>query len=209
MAVRLEDVWLELGGRAVLRGALGEFKGLNLLLGPNGSGKTALLHAIVGVLRPQRGKIEVEGSVSIMFQDPEMHFVAGTVLENAVLWSAGRSDEREIAEIADRLGIGDILDKSPFYLSWGQKKLAALLCSLARKPDVLLLDELPEGLSPNVFKKALSVATAAAKTVVMTSHQFLELGWNFYFLADGVLYSGDEALAKAKEYGYDRCRCAP
>ena len=207
MAIRLEDVWLEIDGRTVLRGITGELKGLNILIGPNGSGKTVLLHAIAGILRPQRGRIDVEGIASIMFQDPEVHFVAGTVLENAVLWGGGRSDEKEIEEMAEGLGIADLLSRSPFYLSWGQKKLAALLCALARKPDVLLLDELPEGLSPRVLKTALSAATSTAKTVVMTSHQFLELGWNLHFLADGVLYSGEKALAKAREYEYDKCRC--
>ncbi|MEM3963199.1 MAG: ATP-binding cassette domain-containing protein [Nitrososphaerota archaeon] len=207
MAIRLEDVWLDIDGRAVLRGVTGELKGLNILIGPNGSGKTVLLHAIAGILKPKRGRIDVEGVTSIMFQDPEVHFVAGTVLENAVLWGRGRSDEREIKEIAKELGIADLLNRSPFHLSWGQRRLSALLCALAGKPDVLLLDELPEGLSPRALKTAISAATSTAKTVVMTSHQFLELGWNLHFLADGTLYSGEEALAKAREYEYDKCRC--
>ncbi|MEL9991271.1 MAG: energy-coupling factor ABC transporter ATP-binding protein [Thermoproteus sp.] len=207
MAVRVEDLWVELDGRPVLRGASAEFRGPSLLMGPNGSGKTVLLHTIVGILKPKRGRVETQGVLSIMFQDPEVHFVAGTVLENALLWSNGRSTEAEIKELAGGLGIADLLDSPPFLLSWGQKKLAALLCALARRPDVLLLDELPEGLSPKALKAALRVALEAAETIIMTSHQFLELGWSFYFLDGGLLYSGQEALKKAEEEGYGNCKC--
>ncbi|MEZ0248829.1 MAG: ABC transporter, partial [Thermoproteus sp.] len=64
------------------------------------------------------------------------------------------------------------------------------------------------GLSPKALRAALAAALEAAKTVVMTSHQFLELGWSFYFLDGGLLYSGGDALRRAEEEGYGRCRCS-
>ncbi|MEZ0318535.1 MAG: hypothetical protein ABWK05_00885 [Pyrobaculum sp.] len=62
---------------------------------------------------------------------------------------------------------------------------------------------------PKALRVALAAAQETARTVVMTSHQFLELGWSFYFLDGGHLYSGGDALRKAEEEGYGNCRCAP
>ncbi|MEZ0248830.1 MAG: ABC transporter ATP-binding protein, partial [Thermoproteus sp.] len=64
MAVRVEDLWVELDGRTVLRGVSAKFEGPSLLMGPNGSGKTVLLHSIAGVLKPKRGRVEVQGVLS-------------------------------------------------------------------------------------------------------------------------------------------------
>jgi len=201
MAVVLRDVWVRLGGREIIRGATAEFNGQSQLVGPNGSGKTVLLYTIAGLVKPFRGEVEVSGTVSIMFQDPDLHFFAGTVLENALVWSGGRSTEAEVAKMANDVGIGDVLHRSPFELNWGHRKLAALLCALAKRPDVLLLDEPLEGLSPRFHTRVLTAAVEHSKTVVITTHMVVG-GWKLYFMEEGQLYVGEEAKAKAVEHGY-------
>jgi ABC-type multidrug transport system ATPase subunit len=185
----------------VLRGVTAELGGRSLIVGPNGSGKTVLLLTIAGAYKPERGSIEVGGRLSVVFQDPDLHFLAGTIKENAALWSKGRLTDAEIEKLAEELGVADLLGKSPWELSWGQRKAAAVLTALSSRPDVLLADELLEGLSPKLASRILRVIEESVKTVVLTSHS-LYGGWRVYFMEEGVLYLGEAALGKLKEHGY-------
>ncbi len=134
-----------------------------VVLGPNGSGKTTLLHHILGLLTPTEGHIRVLGHdlpdevrevrkrIGVVFQEVDDQLIMPTVLEDVAFGLVNRGMPREKAferarEILVRLGIEDLEDKPPQFLSGGQKKLVALAGAVAPEPDLLILDEPTSGL---------------------------------------------------------------
>lgn len=135
-----------------------------VLFGPSGSGKTLTLQSVAGLIRPDSGRIAVEGRVlfdskagidvpsrsrnmGYVFQDyalfPHMT-VAGNVGYGLIRpWQrhAGRKDGRGVRAFLETLEIGDLADSFPADLSGGQKQRVALARALIRRPDLLLLDE--------------------------------------------------------------------
>lgn len=133
------------------------------LLGSNGSGKSTLLFHILGLLRPTEGEVRVFGydparefdrirrRIGVLFQDPDEQIIAPTVREDIGFSPRNygyppAEVDRMVQEIAADLGISDLLDKVPHYLSGGQRLKLALAGALVLKPDLLVLDEPFEGL---------------------------------------------------------------
>lgn len=126
------------------------------LLGPNGAGKSTLLQVLGGVLDPDSGERRYFGTdapaddlrdrLTVLTQDPAEYLFNPTVREDVEYGPAqldvppAEADER-VAQLADRLGLAELLDKPPFRLSGGEQRRAALASALAVEPDVLLLDE--------------------------------------------------------------------
>ena len=130
------------------------------ILGPTGAGKTTILKMIAGIETISSGKIYFNDcvvnkfppharNVSMAFETYNLysHF---SVYENiafplrAPKWKLNLSPEeekKEVEEIADFLGIKNLLDRRPQFLSGGQKQRVALARALVRKPEVYLLDE--------------------------------------------------------------------
>lgn len=130
------------------------------ILGPTGAGKSTILKMIAGIEPINSGKIYFndrvvnnlpphERNVSMAFESYNLysHF---NVYENiafplkAPKWKLNLSKEEEkakVTEIADFLGIGQLLDRKPQNLSGGQKQRVSLARALVRKPQVYLLDE--------------------------------------------------------------------
>jgi len=138
------------------------------LIGPNGAGKSSTLHAIMGLLRPAAGKIELAGR-SLAGRPPEVVARSGmalvpegrrifgelTVDENLRLGLAGRrSQDGAAADVAQVLEMFPILaefrTRHAGALSGGQQQQLAIARALVAAPDVLLLDEPSLGLSPTV-----------------------------------------------------------
>ncbi|HEX6447670.1 MAG TPA: ABC transporter ATP-binding protein [Streptosporangiales bacterium] len=124
------------------------------LLGPSGCGKSTTLRMIAGLEDVTRGDITV-GGTSMVGRSPQQRNV-GIAFENYALYPplsvrdniafglaarGMREQRRRIAEVAERIGITEILDAMPAALSSGQKQRVALARAIAREPDVLLLDE--------------------------------------------------------------------
>jgi molybdate transport system ATP-binding protein len=122
------------------------------LVGPSGAGKTTVLRAIAGLVRPHRGRIafgetawfdERKGvdlpperrSVGYLFQDYAL-FPHLSVRRNVAYGGAGRVDE-----LLERFGIARLADAKPGEISGGERQRVALARALARGPEVLLLDE--------------------------------------------------------------------
>jgi molybdate transport system ATP-binding protein len=122
------------------------------LVGPSGAGKTTVLRALAGLVRPDRGSIALNGevwfdserghdmpperrSVGLVFQDYAL-FPHMTVAQN-VRYGARKEPQSLLAS----LGIGHLAKEKPAALSGGERQRVALARALARDPDVLLLDE--------------------------------------------------------------------
>ncbi|HVL54789.1 MAG TPA: ATP-binding cassette domain-containing protein [Vitreimonas sp.] len=141
------------------------------LVGPNGSGKSTLGRLFVGLLRPDRGVIRLEGQdpaglparelarlAGYVFQDPERQFLAGTV--GAEVRLGLRPDELDrVDELMDRLALplDRFGDRSPYRLSGGEQRRLSLACVLVRRPDLLVLDEPTFGQDRHGYEGLLSI----------------------------------------------------
>lgn len=127
-----------------------------VLMGRTGCGKTTILEAICGLKRVSKGTIELmnrdvtrlrpgERGLGLVPQDVAL-FETMTVREHLAFgptvhgWSSGKIDET-VGSLADELGIGGLLDRSPQGLSGGERQRVALGRALALRPHTLLLDE--------------------------------------------------------------------
>ena len=163
---------------------------ITALVGPNGAGKTTLLHLAVGLLRPTEGTITVLGWAPTA--EPELVLARlGFVAQDTPLyrgWSVadtlhlGRSLNRRWAQEAAvsrlaRLGIP--LERRVGQLSGGQRAQVALALALAKRPNLLVLDEPMSSLDPlarQEFQQTLMSAVADGElTVLFSSHAVHEL----------------------------------
>ena len=129
---------------------------LIVLLGPSGCGKTTILRLIAGLERPTRGHVYFGEkcvddvpprfrNVSMVFQSyalfPHMKVFDNIAFPLKVARWSKRDIEERVKEVASMLKIENLLERKPHELSGGQQQRVALGRALARKPDILLLDE--------------------------------------------------------------------
>src|SRR5271165_5377595 len=136
-------------------------RGLTALFGRSGAGKTSVVNAIAGLLRPRRGRIVMDGSVVLdtecgvcvpthrrrvgyVFQEGRL-FPHLTVRQNLLFgrWFAPALERRaaSLHDVVDLLGIAALLDRRPGRLSGGEKQRVAIGRALLANPRVLLMDE--------------------------------------------------------------------
>lgn len=158
------------------------------LIGPNGAGKTTLLHLVAGLLRPTAGTAEVFGLTP---GDPEVLPRVGFVAQDVPLYRS--FTVHEMLEFGrhmnprwdDRLarsrleGLAIPLDERVGHLSGGQRAQVGLAVAMAKRPDLLLLDEPLASLDPlarRSFLQALMAGIAEhGTTVVLSSHLVADL----------------------------------
>ena len=134
--------------------------GLTVLFGRSGVGKTSLVNIIAGLLRPDRGKVIIDGRVLVdtarglfvprhrrrigyVFQEPRL-FPHLTVRQNLLYgrWFTPAAARRESFDhVIELLGIGALLDRGPALLSGGEKQRVAIGRALLTSPQLLLMDE--------------------------------------------------------------------
>ena len=165
--INAKGVECSFGERKVLNGvSLNVERGeLLAIMGSSGGGKTTLLRCIAGLIRPQKGEIEVEG-ISVLTQPEVARAKMGMVFQSAALFDFMTVAEniefgmtrrfklgrRELVERRDfalaQVGLSDAKDKQPSELSGGMKKRVGIARALALKPSVVLYDEPTTGLDP-------------------------------------------------------------
>lgn len=172
-----------------------------VLFGASGSGKTLTLHCLAGLVRPDAGRIVVDGNVlydseqgicvparrrriGYMFQDYAL-FPHLSVLHNVAYAGTGllpwrlNGEQRTWAmDLLERLGIAHLARLYPGNLSGGQKQRVALAGVLALSPDILVFDEATAMLDPDgrqeVLRTIHRLHTQQHKTVVMITHYIEE-----------------------------------
>lgn len=170
----------------------GEFVGI---IGHTGSGKSTLVQHFNGLVKPTSGQIFVNGvdiwenpsdikqlrfKVGLVFQYPEYQLFDETVRKDISFGprNMGLSEEQirqSVENAAEIVGLSAaLLDKSPFDLSGGEKRRAALAGVLAMNPKVLILDEPTAGLDPvgrdNILSRIKEYQKRSGATVLLVSH---------------------------------------
>lgn len=170
----------------------GDFVGL---IGHTGSGKSTLIQHFNGLLKPTQGQILLDGKdiwndkksvreakfkVGLCFQYPEYQLFEETVAKDIAFGPKNmKLPEKEIAERVAKAAMyvglkREYMEKSPFDLSGGEKRRAAIAGVMAMQPEVLILDEPTAGLDPRGRDKILSLISnyraQTGCTVILVSH---------------------------------------
>ncbi len=170
------------------------------LIGHTGSGKSTLIQHLNGLLKPTAGRILLDGEdiwaepkkirsvrfrVGLVFQYPEYQLFEETVRKDIAFGPTNmglKGDELDarIRDAARFAGLPEeLLDKSPFALSGGQKRRVAIAGVIAMEPEVLVLDEPSAGLDPRGREELLEHIRAyhrqRGNTVVLVSHSMEEI----------------------------------
>lgn len=159
------------------------------VIGPSGCGKTTLLSLAAGLLAPSAGQVRMHGApvrcgrgVGYMLQKDEL-FPWRTVEENIVLplEIAGQNtpqQRKRALELAEKYGLGGFLKHGPDQLSGGMRQRAALIRTLAARPQLLLLDEPFSALDYqtrlSVCDDVYNIIRAENKTALLVTHDISE-----------------------------------
>ena len=168
------------------------YRGCRLgLIAPNGSGKTTMLHIIMGLLKPLSGRLEIFGKtikaekdftdvrrrIGLLFQDADDQLFSPTVLEDVAFGPLNLGNSKaEAIRIARRtldfLGLAGFEERVTFKLSGGEKRLVSLATVLAMEPEILLLDEPINGLDIKTRTKLAEVLAGLDLSYILISHDF-------------------------------------
>lgn len=217
--LRVRDLELGYGHEPVIEGvnlevAAGRFV---TLVGPSGSGKTSILRAVSGLLSPQSGHVELNGSsdsLGFLFQDDAL-LPWRTARQNVALGLRIRkfSKAGALAE-ADtwlaRLGLERFAERFPHELSGGQRKRVAIAQILAVKPKLLLMDEpfasLDAIVRMRITQELLNWVEREHLSVLLVTHDLeeaLTVSDTVYLLSQGprarVLASYDVAIPRPRD----------
>ena len=170
------------------------------IIGHTGSGKSTMLRMFNGLLRPDSGKILLDGRdiwenpkeiakvrfrIGLVMQYPEYQLFDETVRADIAYGpkNMGLDEaevEKRVLEAASFAGVTpDMLDKSPFELSGGQKRRVAIAGIMAMRPEVLVLDEPAAGLDPkgreDIFKGLELYSQKSGASVIIVSHSMEDM----------------------------------
>ncbi len=191
-------------------------RGINGFLGPNGAGKTTTLKILIGLIKPDSGKVSVLGlnpiTDALKVREkvgffPEFDILNIDVEANKFIIHMGMISglSREVAvkqlnRIAAFLDLGEEIHRSLVTLSQGMKQKVKLAISLISDPDILLLDEPTSGLDPIARERMLKLIEALykelGKDVVLSTHILKDVEMicnNIVLINKGrVLYEGEK-----------------
>ena len=145
------------------------------LVGANGSGKSTLLLHIAGALKVQSGRIMLNASTGLIFQDSDDQLLMPSVIEDVsfTLTAKGmsmKSAREHSMKILSELGISHLSSRPPHKLSGGEKRMVTIAGVLASEPELLLLDEPTSGLDPKARRRVINFLSESDKTILLASH---------------------------------------
>lgn len=193
------------------------------VIGHTGSGKSTLMQHFNGLLKPTSGRILLDGqdiwadkarmrevrfAVGLVFQYPEYQLFEETVYKDIAFGpkNMGLPEDEirsRVLETADALGLSrELLERSPFALSGGQKRRAAIAGVMAMRPRVLILDEPCAGLDPKgrdlMLRQIRDYQRSTQSTVLLVSHSMedvAEFTEKLLVMSKGRLFTYDDTAA--------------
>jgi cobalt/nickel transport system ATP-binding protein len=193
------------------------------IVGPNGGGKSTMLHHIIGLLRAQEGEVSVFGvdpsrdygkireRIGVVLQNAEEQLIAPTVRDDVSFsprnygYAPSQVDEMVHAVLGE-VGIAHLADRICHYLSGGEKRKVALAGALVTRPDLIVLDEPFEGLDPRSKHELIDLLNHLhdehGLSIVYTTHEvnIVPLISNRVYVIsrDGIVFEGtaDETFAQ-------------
>mgnify|MGYP003246349305 CR=1 FL=1 len=171
------------------------------VIGHTGSGKSTLIQMLNGLIRPTSGQVLLNGEdiwakpkeirrvrfqVGMVFQYPEYQLFEETVIKDIMFGpkNMGLSDEEALKRAKEAAHFTDLkpelLEKSPFELSGGEKRRAAIAGVIAMDPEVLILDEPAAGLDPKgrdvILAQISEYHRQRGNTILLVSHSMEDIG---------------------------------
>jgi len=210
--VEAEDLWFHYKDDAILRGIhlRLDYGECVALIGRNGAGKTTLAKHLNGLLKPDRGSLKILGEdtrktsvsklarhVGFAWQNPNDQLFRTTVREEVLVGPRALQayDPGWCDRLFERLGLGPLLDRSPFSLSEGQKKRVSFAAALAAQPGLIIFDE-PTAGQDDPFRRKLAELIhelqREGRTVVLVTHDLefaAQLASRWLILAEGQIIS--------------------
>jgi len=157
----------------------GEFVGV---IGPSGCGKSTLLSIIAGLLKPSKGSVVVNGKVGYMLQKDHL-FEWRNIMQNVLLGleiqgAVNENSIKNVEDLLERYGLSDFKYHYPNQISGGMRQRAALIRTLALKPDIMLLDEAFSALDYQtrlaISDEVWTILKNVKKTAVIVTHDISE-----------------------------------
>jgi cobalt transport protein ATP-binding subunit len=193
-SIEVEDVHFSYpDGHVALRGASihiapGEKVAL---LGPNGAGKSTLLLQLNGILKPNKGKInvchidvcncskqelgKVRAAIGLTFQQPDDQLFSPTVFDDVAFGPIYQGlpkpeVEKRVKDALAAVHMEDFADRVSHHLSVGQKKRIAIATVLSMNPEVLVMDEPSAGLDPRGRRDLINLLRELPQTMLVSTH---------------------------------------
>ncbi|WP_051276163.1 ABC transporter ATP-binding protein [Desulfovirgula thermocuniculi] len=217
-AVEMQGVWYTYPqGNEALKGVSlnlqkGEFA---VILGANGAGKTTLVKQMVGLLRPDRGKVwalgkdvgrggfkEIRGRVAYLSQNPNDYLFQDTV-EGELLFTIrnlGLNERTLVDELLERLGLLKYRNANPRELSSGERQRVALASVLVARPQLIVLDEPTRGIDYRLkaeLGRLLREEAEKGCTVVVVTH---DVEFAAEYARQVVIMHGGEIVAEGEKH---------
>lgn len=190
---------------------------ITALIGPSGAGKSTLLAMIGGFARIDSGTLSFNGNsllslapaerpMTTLFQDNNLFWHMSVQQNIAIGLNAGlkltQSQQQQVRDVAEQVGIGELLKRKPAQLSGGQQQRVGLARCLARNRPILLLDEPFSALDPALRYELLQLLRKQTDrlqlTVLMVTHHPTEAAGvadQIAFIHDGhILEQGDNSV---------------
>ncbi|WP_170415901.1 metal ABC transporter ATP-binding protein [Ruegeria atlantica] len=176
--ITVEDLSVSYGANTVLKHVnMGVEPGeIVTIVGPNGSGKTSLLRAIIGATRPSAGQVKRKPGLKIGYVPQKLHIDPTLpITVERFMRLTHRASKNDCTNALETAGVPDLLKRQMSQLSGGQFQRVLLARALINRPEILLLDEATQGLdqpgSAAFYRQIEDVRQETGCAIIMISHE--------------------------------------